>query len=424
MRSNYKRLGDYIEPCNEKNIGNLIKELRGISNQKFFQKAKTNTIGIDLSKYRVVRTGQFAFNRATTRNGDKISIALREKEDCIVSPSYRMFKSKDENVLNSEYLMMWFRRPEFDRYARFKSHGSAHEFFDLNEMYEVELPIPSIEKQREIVKEYNTIVNRIKLNEKLNEKLEETAQAVYKHWFVDFEFPNENGQPYKSSGGQLVYKEELDQEIPVGWFNETLDEVMNVKHGYAFKGDHITLEENENILLSPGNFKIGGGFKDSSFKYYTGYVPEDYIFQTGDIMVTMTDLSVAGDTLGYPAIIPRNLDEKYLHNQRLGKLEFKDNTQSTLFYYWLLRTWRYRTHVLGSATGTTVRHTSPTRILDYSYPCSNNEKLFTQFQNKMATINLKQESLMFENQLLKKLSNLLHSKLSQTKDTIDKTMAI
>jgi len=223
MRSNYKRLGDYIEPCNEKNTGNLIKELRGISNQKFFQKAKTNTIGIDLSKYRVVRTGQFAFNRATTRNGDKISIALRKKEDCIVSPSYRMFKSKDENVLNSEYLMMWFRRPEFDRYARFKSHGSAHEFFDLDEMYEVELPIPSIEKQREIVKEYNTVVNRIKLNQKLNQKLEETAQALYKHWFVDFEFPNENGQPFKSSGGEMAYNEELDQEIPEGWSYNRLD---------------------------------------------------------------------------------------------------------------------------------------------------------------------------------------------------------
>ena len=187
MSSNYKILGDYIQPCNEKNIDNEIPNemLRGISNQKYFQKAKTNTIGVDLSKYRIVRKGQFAFNRATTRNGDKISIALRKGPDCIVSPSYRIFKSKDENVLNSEYLMMWFRRPEFDRYARYKSHGSAHEFFDYDEMCEVELPIPSIEKQREIVKEYNTVTNRIKLNEQLNQKLEETAQALYKNWFVD-----------------------------------------------------------------------------------------------------------------------------------------------------------------------------------------------------------------------------------------------
>lgn len=192
MKLNYKSLGQFIEPCDEKNARNEIPDsmLRGISNHKYFQQAKTNTIGVDLSKYRVVRKGQFAFNRATTRNGDKISIALRQGADCIVSPSYRIFQSKDENILNSEYLMMWFRRPEFDRYARFKSHGSAHEFFDYNEMCEVELPVPTIDEQREIVKEYNTVTNRIKLNEQLNQKLEETAQALYKHWFeenVDFE---------------------------------------------------------------------------------------------------------------------------------------------------------------------------------------------------------------------------------------------
>lgn len=185
MRSNYKRLGDYIERCDEFNEGMQVEELQGISNNKYFQRSHTNTIGIDLTGYRVVRNNQFAFNRATTRNGDRISIALRNGTDCMVSPSYRIFKSKDENVLLSEYLMMWFRRPEFDRYARFKSHGSAHEFFDYEEMCEVELPIPSIEKQREIVKEYNTIVNRIQLNEQLNQKLEETAHCTFKQMFFD-----------------------------------------------------------------------------------------------------------------------------------------------------------------------------------------------------------------------------------------------
>jgi len=217
MKSNYKRLGDYIVPCDEKNTGNIIKKLQGISNQKYFQKSHTNTIGVDLEKYRIVRTGQFAFNRATTRNGEKISIALRQGKDCIVSPSYRIFKSKDENVLNSEYLMMWFKRPEFDRFARFKSHGSAHEFFDYGEMCEVEFPIPNIEKQCEIVREYNTIQNRIAINNHLISKLEETAQAIYKQWFVDFEFPDENGKPYKSSGGKMVWCEELEKEIPEGW---------------------------------------------------------------------------------------------------------------------------------------------------------------------------------------------------------------
>jgi len=203
-----------------------VKELLGINNNKYFQDSHTNTIGIDLETYRVVRTGQFAYNRATTRNGDKISISLRQGNDCIVSPSYRIFRSKDENVLNSEYLMMWFRRPEFDRYARFKSHGSAHEFFEWEQMTDVELPIPHPDKQREIVKEYNVIQNRIALNQQLIQKLEETAQTIYKQWFVKFEFPDENGNPYKSSGGEMIWNEELGKEIPKGWEIGKLGDVL------------------------------------------------------------------------------------------------------------------------------------------------------------------------------------------------------
>ena len=186
MKSNYKKLGDYIAPAGELNNGMQVDNLLGISNAKYFQKAKTNTIGINLETYRIVRKGQFAFNRATTRNGDKISIALRYESDCIVSPSYRIFEVVKTDELLPEYLMMWFRRPEFDRYARYKSHGSAHEFFEYNEMCEIELPIPSIEKQKEIIKEYHTITDRIKLNEQLNQKLEDTAQSIYKEWFFKF----------------------------------------------------------------------------------------------------------------------------------------------------------------------------------------------------------------------------------------------
>ncbi|WP_291073775.1 restriction endonuclease subunit S [Empedobacter sp. UBA5987] len=232
---NYKRLGDYIIEKVEFNEGNKYDLLQGVSNNKYFQKAKTNTIGVDLSKYRVAHHNQFVFNRATTRNGDKISIALRKGESCIVSPSYRIFEVKDENVLNPDYLLMWFKRPEFDRYARFKSHGSAHEFFDMDEMNDVELPIPSIEKQREIVAQYQAVANKIKVNERICEKLEATAQTLYKQWFVDFEFPNEEGQPYKSSGGAMVYNQELEKEIPEGWEIGFLSDLITVKYGKDYK---------------------------------------------------------------------------------------------------------------------------------------------------------------------------------------------
>lgn len=224
MRSNYKKLGKYIQQINKRNTDLNIDRLLGVSINKVLMPSIANTVGTNMKTYKIIKKNQFAYGPVTSRNGDKISIALlQEFDEAILSQAYTVFEVIDETELHPEYLMMWFRRPEFDRYARFKSHGSARETFDWDEMCEVELPIPSIEKQREIVKEYNTVVNRIKLNEQLNQKLEETAQALYKHWFVDFEFPNENGEPYKSSGGAMVYNEELDKEIPEGWEVKILD---------------------------------------------------------------------------------------------------------------------------------------------------------------------------------------------------------
>ena len=229
MRSNYKKIGPYIREVVKKNSDLAVELLLGVSVSKEFIPSIANIIGTDMSTYKIVRKNQFAYGPVTSRNSDKVSIALLSEEECIVSTSYTVFEITDESVLLPEYLMMWFRRPEFDRYARFKSHGSVRELFDWEEMCDVELPMPSIEKQREIVKEYHTIVDRIKLNERMNLKLEETAQAIYKQWFVDFEFPISaeyaaaigkpelEGQPYKSSGGEMVYNEVVKQEIPVNW---------------------------------------------------------------------------------------------------------------------------------------------------------------------------------------------------------------
>lgn len=182
-RNFYKRLGDYILPTMEKNVGLKVRLSQGINNNKYFQTPRQ--VAQDSENDQIVRRGQFAFNKATTRNGDKISIAYRDGEDCTVSSAYQVFYIKDEEQLNPYYLMMWFKRPEFDRYARFKSHGSAHEFFTFEEMCNILLPVPSIEEQRRIVSEYQTLERLIKNNEAMIQKLEDTAQALYHHTFVE-----------------------------------------------------------------------------------------------------------------------------------------------------------------------------------------------------------------------------------------------
>lgn len=205
------RLGDYIREVDVKNRDLEVTKLLGVSISKEFMPSIANTIGTDMSSYKVVEPRQFAYGPVTSRNGDKVSIALyKDDEKAIVSQAYTIFEVKNKQELLPEYLMMWFRRPEFDRYARFKSHGSAREIFSWEEMCDVELPIPSIEQQQKIVSEYEAVARRIRLNEQIIAKLEETAQALYRKMFVDG----------------------IDKEnLPDGWKIGTLGEIAEIKAG-------------------------------------------------------------------------------------------------------------------------------------------------------------------------------------------------
>ena len=254
----YKRLGDYIREVNVRNWELKVTNLLGVSISKEFMPSIANTIGTDMSTYKIVERGQFAYGPVTSRNGDKVSIALLDGyDDAIISQAYTVFKVTDREQLLPEYLMMWFRRPEFDRYARFHSHGSAREIFDWDELCDVMLPIPSITRQREIVSEYETLTNRIRLNNQMIQHLEATAQALYRKSFVD----------------------NIDKEnLPEGWRMGTLGEVATFKYGklaekhvrskeypypvfsgYAVTGytDEYTLKEPTIVIIARGDAGTG-----------------------------------------------------------------------------------------------------------------------------------------------------------------------
>lgn len=309
MRSTYKKLGPCIQEVDVRNVEDRQTNLLGVSTQKVFIDSIANTVGTNFGKYKVVKRGQFTYVPDTSRRGDRIGLALLETHDWgLVSNVYTVFEVIDEDELLPEYLMMWFRRPEFDRYARFKSHGSVRELFGWDEMCDVELPIPPIEKQREIVKEYQNVVDRMRLNERLNEKLEEAAQAIYKQWFVDFEFPTTAayaqsigkpelaGQPYKSSGGEMEFNEVLEQEIPSGWSDSTLgEECSKIGSGStprggkdAYKAEGLSLVRSVNV-------------HDYNFSYdQLALIDEkqasklaNVALEEGDILLNITGVSVA-----------------------------------------------------------------------------------------------------------------------------------
>ena len=311
-----KRLGDYIREVDVRNRDLEVTKLLGVSISKEFMPSIANTIGTDMSSYKIVEPRQFAYGPVTSRNGDKVSIALyKEDESAIISQAYTVFEVKNKQELLPEYLMMWFRRPEFDRYARFKSHGSAREIFSWEEMCDVELPVPPIEQQQKIVSEYEAVTRRIRLNEQIIAKLEETAQALYRKMFVDG-----------------VDKENL----PEGWRMGTLGEIAEITMGQSPDGESYNMKGN-GIIFYQGRSDFGKRFP--TIRMYTTrptkYANKKDILLSvrapvGDLNVTLYDCCIGR---GLAAL--RSIDncQSYLFYQMLNLSDIfnKSNDEGTIF---------------------------------------------------------------------------------------------
>ena len=178
---NPKPIGEYlglVETTNE-SLRYGIDDVMGVSIEKKFIPTKADMIGVNLKPYYVIQPNEFAYVTVTSRNGEKISIALNDSNDTyICSSSYVVFKSKDVEQLCPQYLMLYFARSEFNRYARFCSWGSARETFDWSEMQEVEIPIPEISVQKSIANMYNVYIERKRINEGLKAQIKDICPIL------------------------------------------------------------------------------------------------------------------------------------------------------------------------------------------------------------------------------------------------------
>ena len=274
MKEGYRLLGDFIRQVDVRNTDGKEENLLGVSVQKMFIPSIANTVGTDFTKYKVVKRGQFTYIPDTSRRGDKIGIALlTDYDEGLVSNIYTVFEVKDENELLPEYLMLWFSRPVFDRYARFKSHGSVREIMDWDEMCKVELPVPSIEKQRSIVKAYNTITDRIELKRKINDNLAAQMRAYFKEYTANN--ASITGKLKDYSVMQYGYTETATTE-PVGpKFLRITDIAQN----------YIDWNGVPYCPISEGNH-------------------EKYVLSEGDVVVART-----GATVGYAKMVGRNIPD-------------------------------------------------------------------------------------------------------------------
>lgn len=318
MRSTYKLLGNYIQLVDQRNRDLSITNLLGVSIGKKFIPSIANIVGTDLSSYKIVRTGQFAYGPVTSRNGEKISIAYLDGNDCIISSSYTVFEVCKKDELDSEYLMLWFSRPEFDRYARYKSHGSVREIFDWNELCLVELPVPPIEEQRKIVKAYKTITNRIAIKKQINDNLTEQCSVDYSLMLKGLTTESE--------------------KLPDGWSKGSIGNYCDVKSGFAFKSDWWTNSGYKVIKIANiVNNTIDLDSCDCVTAEYAQKATNFYV-NSGDILIAMT-----GATTGKIGIVPMS-NEPIVVNQRVGKFFLGDNPiekapflYSTLLYNRVVR---------------------------------------------------------------------------------------
>ncbi|MEA5082182.1 MAG: restriction endonuclease subunit S [Dysgonamonadaceae bacterium] len=259
MQSNYKPIGDYIQLIDNRNSDLAIKKLLGVSINKTFIPSVANVIGSDMANYKIIRKNQFACSLMQVRRDKKIPVALYSSEQpAIISQAYPVFEIIDSNTLLSEYLMMWFSRSEFDREACFYAVGGVRGSLEWDDFCKMQLPIPSLTKQQEAVDEYNIIQRRIDLNKQFCEKLEETAQTLYRKYFVD-DIDEEN-LPEGSRWGKLG---EYCLEIKSGGTPSRL------KNEYWDKKDYRWLKTGEvqnNFVFDTEEYISKDGMVNSSAK--------------------------------------------------------------------------------------------------------------------------------------------------------------
>ena len=388
MRSNYKQLGQFIRQVDVRNTEGKEDNLLGVSVQKTFIPSIANTVGTDFTKYKVVKRGQFTYIPDTSRRGDKIGIALLDSYDeGLVSNVYTVFEIIDEKQLIPEYLMLWFSRPEFDRYARFKSHGSVREVMDWDEMCKVELPVPSYEKQLEIVESYRTISERIALKQKINDNLEAQALALFEEQFAS---------AYSAS------------DLPEGWRKQRLDTICTVKGGKRLPADAELLDDpTEHPYIRVRD--VGASryvCLTDQFQYIddeTHQAIARYIVDTDDIVI-----SIVG-TIGLIGKIHSTLNKANLTENCVRLTGVKGVTPDYLYYTLCMKKNNREIELLTVGAVQAKLPMYNIQSIDIIIPP---DDLIRRFQDRMDIFNSQIEANSLETQRLEELRNVLLAKIS------------
>lgn len=308
---------------------------------------------------------------STVRPNQKhYGILKKLKENTIVSTGFAVLTAK-EDMVDAEYLYRYLTQDSITNYLQAVGETSTSTYPSIkpSDIGSLEIELPELEDQKAIAKILSDLDEKIETNNKINKKLEEMAQAIFKQWFVDFEFPNEDGKPYKSSGGEMV-ESELGM-IPSGWKVELLKSYCDVKKGLSYKGKHLV--EDGTPMINLGNVNPGGGFRRDKCKFYDGDFKEQHTVKAGDIIIANTDMTQERVILGSPIFVPDFKTESIIFTHHLFAFRNLKIPKSFLYYY--LKSKSFRERAESYATGTTVLAISRDSVLNINFVKANNEVL-------------------------------------------------
>lgn len=377
-RADYKRLGDYIREVDVRNRDLEVTKLMGINIGKYFMPSVANVIGTDLSNYKIVGKGQFACNLMHVGRDEKIPIALLDtNERIIVSPAYWVFEVSNTTQLLPDYLMLWFRRNEFDRNAWFYTDSDVRGGMSKEALMDMTLPIPPIEQQQKIVAEYEAITRRIRLNEQINVKLEETAQALYRKMFVDG----------------------IDKEnLPEGWKIEKLGNYVELSQGIQVEVEKQSLvkERGYNRFIRIIDYTPNS----SESPRYVDTTNERYFCTVNDIVIIR---------YGDAGTICRRL-EGVIANNLFKVSPIRKLTRNYLYYF--LKSEQIQKQIKNSAASSTMPAITHSAIRDLKCLIPSCD-IIKSFDNKADVV--EKIILLFQNEIykLKELQSLLLAKMGQ-----------
>jgi len=269
----------------------------------------------------------------------------------------------NKNIIESKYLFYFFKN-NINYLESRGGGGSVYTNISKSKFENLCIVSPSLPEQKAIAKVLSDLDEKIELNNEMNKTLEEIGQALFKRWFIDFEFPDENGNPYRSSGGEMVFSEELGKEIPKGWEVGKLGEYISLQKGLSYKGNGLCNREEGLPMINLGTMAPHNGFIYGGLKYYKGEYKERNLVFPGEIVIANTDITQKREVLGSPAIVPYDLDNhKILFTHHIFAVRNK-SILPNMFIYYILQTSKYKERSSTYATGTTVLALPQDAVLD------------------------------------------------------------